>query len=143
MVLKRSLNLESYRKRDYESEHEMPARRREKHVSFVRKLETTDSKVSGSESEMEQRIVQRVLGDRNVRTLIESARDKREALATANSSAGSIANPPSSYQSANRPNQAGTGLMLCYYCGDPGHMRNNCPHRPQVTQGGGNMRCHN
>ena len=31
----------------------MPARRRKKHVSFIRKLETTDSKVSESESEQE------------------------------------------------------------------------------------------
>ena len=121
--------LESYHKRDYESEHEMPARRREKHVSFARKLETTDSKLSGSESEMEERIVQRLLGDINVRTLIESAREKREGQATVNSSPGPNANPSPSFRSTNRPNQAGTGPMLCYYCGDPSHMRNNCPRR--------------
>ena len=135
--------LESYHKRDYESEHEMPARRREKHVSFARKLETTDSKLSGSDNEMEERIVQRLLGDINVRTLLESAREKREGQATVNSSPGPIANPSPSFRSMNRPNQAGTGPMLCYYCGDPSHMRNNCPRRPQVAQGGGNMRCHN
>ena len=50
--------LESYHKRD-ENEQEMTVRRREKHVSFVRKLEVTES-----ESEIEDRIVQRVLSDK-------------------------------------------------------------------------------
>ena len=74
----------------------------------------------------------------NARTLIESARDARETQVIKRSPVGSSVTPP---QSVNRPNQ--TGPLLCYQCGDPGHLRNKCPHRSQVKPEGGAMRCHN
>ena len=129
--------LESYHKRDYESEHEVPGRRRDrdKNVAFARKLEARDSKISESESEMEERIVKRLLDDINVRTLIESAGDIRKAQAAGSSS------PP--HGSVYRSNQPRAGPRLCYQCGDPGHMRNNCPYRLQVIPGGDAIKCQN
>ncbi|XP_072022073.1 uncharacterized protein [Amphiura filiformis] len=126
--------LESYHKRDEEIEH-APVRRREKHVSFVRKsgVEQVDEKLSETEcEELEERIVQKVLSDIKVCTPIESARDVYEIPAVASRSTGSYVRPSQFHVNEIRIPQ--TGSVTCYHCGEPGHVRPNCPFR----SGGGN-----
>ncbi|XP_072022064.1 uncharacterized protein [Amphiura filiformis] len=126
--------LESYHKRDEENEH-APVRRREKHVSFVRKsgVEHVDEKLCETEGEeLEERIVQKVLSDIKVRTLIESARDVYEIPAVASRPTGSYVRPSQFHVNETRIPQ--TGSVTCYHCGEPGHVRPNCPFR----SGGGN-----
>ncbi len=139
--------LESYHKRDDElsRDHE---RKREKHVSFSRKVgkEKEGKSVkscSDSESELEDRLYERLVQkfglspeqvqappqscesdlEISVRTLVDTTRDLRDTIASVQKRSSSpVTTPPPRRRSEN---------LVCYLCGEPGHFRRNCPQKFQ------------
>ncbi len=141
--------LESYHKRDEERSRDSD-RKRDKHVSFSRKVseDRGTRQVSESESEMEERLYERLVQkfgmgttekvksheselEVSVRTLVDTTRDLRDTIANTQKRPTSPGTPPPRHRTEN---------LVCYLCGESGHFRRDCPQKfhgppPQRRQG--------
>ena len=134
--------LESYHKKD----DEVHERKRERHVSFNRRVgeEKLVTHKSDSESEIEERVYERLVQtfgltpevtspeppqsterdlEVSVRTLVDTTRDLRDTLAHMQPRTSNSGTPPPRRKREN---------PVCYFCGEVGHMRRECPHQPQL-----------
>ena len=133
--------LESYHKRDDEVGRDIPEKKRDKHVSFSRKLVTEERvpDIFESDDDWGDRLVSKFLyqldqrqrqcesslispdgkSNMHARTLINAAQDSKPSqMSTTMTKSGGRSpwiqdGPP----------------LVCYECGEAGHIRRNCPQR--------------